>query len=539
MTQKNPPLLHFDFVIIGSGFGGSISAMRLAEKGYSVAIIEKGKRWHSKDFPTSNWYVRRFFWMPLLRCFGPQAMTLLKGVLVLHGVGVGGGSLVYANTLLRPKADIFKRAAWPQEINWSDELESCYAQAEKMLGATKNPFLGRSEKHLEQLAKDLNVEESFHATQVAVFFGEAGKEVADPYFDGKGPARSGCTLCGGCMVGCRYNAKNTLDKNYLYFAEKLGAKVFAERRVERIIPHFNGQRGYVLETKSSTQFWGQRQETFTADNVIFAAGALGTTELLLRNRDVYKTLPKLSPTLGQQVRTNGESLLGVTSFDRSADFSKGIAIGAGFNFDANTKIEPVRYARGSGVMSLLAVPLTGPGSLFMRPLKLLLNVVFGFRMFIRTRFGGDWAARSIILLVMQTIEEQMKLTIKRSPWNFFRRRLASELGPQRPPSYMPIAQETAQRMAEKINGAPQNSINEVLLGIPSTAHILGGVPMGTHDKNSVVNTDHQIHNYPGLFVSDGSIIPGNLGVNPSLTISALTERFCRQFQTKSCEVQKL
>ncbi|MBS1983966.1 MAG: GMC family oxidoreductase [Bdellovibrionales bacterium] len=525
-------MLEFDVVIVGSGFGGSVSAMRLAEKGYRVAVIETGKRWRAEDFAKSNWNLRRYLWFPLLRCFGPQRITLLKHLMLLHGSGVGGGSLIYANTLMKPLPDVFQDPEWPQGVDWNRELDPHFEQARYMLGVTSNPRLFESEQAIRVLGERMGVADTFHVTEVGIHFGEAGKTVPDPYFGGKGPARGGCTYCGGCMVGCRHNAKNTLDKNYLYFAEKAGAQIFPETTVTRLVPQADG--GYVVETKSSTSWWRRSGPTFRAPKVVLAAGVLGTTEILLRNRDDYGTLPKISPLLGEGVRTNGESLLAATSFRPHHNFSEGIAIGAAIHPDPVTKIEAVKYAAGSDFMRVLAVPLTPDGGIITRPLKMLRQCLYRFPRLLRLLWMGDWARSTVILLVMQSIDTRMRLGLGRSVLGFFRRGLVGGAsGGKTIPSYLPIAQQAISLISAEYDAEPINLASEVLLKTPSTAHILGGCSMADGPDRGVIDARHEVFGHPGLYVCDGSVIPVNLAVNPSLTITALAERFAALFPPKN------
>ncbi len=513
----------FDFIIVGSGFGGSVSAMRLAQKGYRVAVVEAGKRWHASDFPKSNWNAFKYFWAPRLRCFGIQNITLLKGVMVLHGSGVGGGSLVYANTLMRPLPSVFDDPAWSGSVRWGEELAPHYDTARRMLGVTENPALMEGERTLERVAARMGSADSFHATEVGVFFGKPNVTVPDPYFDGAGPERTGCTLCGGCMVGCRFGAKNTLDKNYLFFAEAWGTQVFPELKVTRVVP-VDG--GYEVETQRVTALFSPAGPRLRAKRVILAAGVLGTVELLLKNRDQYATLPRLSARLGDYVRTNGESLLGATSFDSHRELSRGIAIGAAFHPNSLTKIESVRYPSGSGAMRLLAVPLTPDGNAFTRPLKMLWRILLRLPRMLRLWAVSDWARSTVILLVMQSVDQHLRLRLGRS---LLGRGLKDTSAAQSVPSYLPIAQQAAEILAEELEGEAQNVISEVLLRTPATAHILGGCCIGRDAESGVIDEQHQVFGYPGLYVCDGSVVPGNLAVNPSLTISALAERFASFF----------
>ena len=515
----------YDFVIVGSGFGGSVTAMRLAQKGYRVAVLEAGKRWRGEDFPKSNWNAFKYLWAPRLRCFGIQNITLLRGVMVLHGAGVGGGSLVYANTLMRPADSVFEDPSWGSAVDWKRELLPHYDTARRMLGVTVNPALEEGEETLRRLSARMGAEATFHPTEVGVYFGKPGVTVPDPYFSGKGPARTGCILCGGCMVGCRFGAKNTLDRNYLYFAEQWGARVVPETRVTRIVPTSNG---YELETESPTAWFGGRRQKLRARRVVLAAGVLGTIELLLKNRDQYRTLPNVSARLGDRVRTNGESLLGATSFDAHRNLARGIAIGAAFHPNSLTKIESVRYPSGSGAMRLLGVPLTPDGSWFTRPLKLLWRLVTHFFRILRLWRVRDWARSTVILLVMQTIDQHLRLRLGRT---LVTRRpyLLGAATDQPVPSYLPVAQEAAELLGEELDGEPQNVMSEVLLRTPATAHILGGASIASSADAGVIDARHEVFGYPGLYVCDGSVVPGNLGVNPSLTITAIAERFAAGF----------
>ncbi|HET7543301.1 MAG TPA: GMC family oxidoreductase [Polyangiaceae bacterium] len=514
----------FDFVIVGSGFGGSVSAMRLAQKGYRVALVEAGKRWHANDFPKTNWNAFKYLWAPRLGCYGIQRITLLKGVMVLHGAGVGGGSLVYANTLMRPQASVFDDPAWSRSVAWERELEPHFETARRMLGVTENRALLEGERTLQRVSERMGSGDTFHATEVGVFFGKPNVTVPDPYFDGAGPERTGCNLCGGCMVGCRFGAKNTLDKNYLYFAEKWGTEVLPELKVTKLVPVAGG---YELETERSTSWLRTAGPRLRAKRVILAAGVLGTVELLLRNRDQYRTLPSVSERLGDFVRTNGESLLGATSFDAHRDLSRGIAIGAAFHPNSLTKIQAVRYPSGSGAMRLLGVPLTPDGSALTRPFKMLGRILLRLPRILKLWRVADWARSTVILLVMQAVDQHLRLRLGRS---LFGRGLKDTASARPVPSYLPVAQQAAEILAEELQGEAQNVISEVLLRTPATAHILGGCCIGADATSGVIDEHHQVFGYPGLYVCDGSVVPGNLAVNPSLTISALAERFASGFE---------
>ena len=514
----------FDFVIVGSGFGGSVSAMRLAQKGYRVAVVEAGKRWRAHDFPKTNWNAFKYLWAPKLRCFGIQNITLLKGVMVLHGSGVGGGSLVYANTLMRPQPSVFQDPAWSHAVAWEEELSPHFETARRMLGVTENRALMEGERTLQRVAERMGSADTFHATEVGVYFGQPNQTVPDPYFSGAGPERTGCTLCGGCMVGCRFGAKNTLDKNYLYFAETWGAQVFPELKVTRLL---QVAEGYQLETERTTSVFKSSGPRLLAKRVVLAAGVLGTVELLLKNRDQHRTLPLISERLGDFVRTNGESLLGATSFDAHRELSRGIAIGAAFHPNSLTKVESVRYPSGSGAMRLLGVPLTPDGSALTRPLKMLLFMLLRLPRILKLWTVRDWARSTVILLVMQSVDQHLRLRLGRS---LLGRGLKDTATDQPVPSFLPVAQEAAKILADELKGEAQNVISEVLLRTPATAHILGGCCIGKNAESGVIDERHQVFGYPGLYVCDGSVVPGNLAVNPSLTISALAERFASFFE---------
>ncbi|MEW5871429.1 MAG: GMC family oxidoreductase [Chloroflexota bacterium] len=523
----------YDYVIIGSGFGGSVSAMRLAEKGYSVLVLERGKRFRDQDYAKTSWNVFRYLWLPALRCFGVFQMTLFRDVLVLHGAGVGGGSLGYANVLMQPSDKMFANPAWKHLADWKAVLTPHYETARRMLGVTTNPRQWPCDQLIQEISAELGRQETFQPTDVGVFFGLDGSgassaEVPDPYFDGQGPARSGCNFCGACMVGCRYNAKNTLPKNYLYFAEKWGARVQPESKVVDVRPlpasQPDGAR-YEVHYQRTTAWLRKPLRSLRARNVIFSAGTLGTLDVLFRCRDQFRSLPELSPRLGHMVRTNSESLLGATSPNWRIDYSKGIAITSIFMADEVTAVEPVRYNAGSSLLRFLVGPLadisSGAAARFGRTLIKALQRPMDF---VRTHVLPGWAQRTTILLVMQTEDNRVKMRIGRGLFTLGRLGLETRPDQENPlPAQIPIGHTVVRRFAEKIGGSPAGSINEGLFNIPITAHILGGCPFGLDDQEGVIGLDCQVHNYPGLYVVDGTIMPANPGVNPSLTITALAE----------------
>jgi cholesterol oxidase len=521
----------FDFVVIGSGFGGSVSALRLAEKGYSVLVLERGKRYKDQDFPKTNWNLPKYLWLPALRCFGILQMSIFRDVFVLHGAGVGGGSLGYANVLMEPSDELFRNPSWKHLADWKQELQPHYQTARRMLGVTPNPRQWPADQVLKEIAGELGSQATFHPTSVGVFFGQEGQPgqaVPDPYFDGAGPDRSACTHCGGCMVGCRLNAKNTLEKNYLFLAEKRGAQIQPESLVSDVLPLPAGQPDearYQVVYHSSTAWLFKASRSIRARNVVFSAGSLGTLSLLFRCRDVHRSLPDISPRLGSLVRTNSESLLGSLSRDRQTDYSQGIAITSIFYADPVTTVEPVRYPAGASFMRLLTAPMIESGEhIVVRFLKMLAQTCRHPLDFLRTHILPAWAERTTIFLVMQTIDNRLHMRLGRSFWTLFRRGLVTVQDAQnRVPSKIAVGHEVTRRFARKTGGIPEGSVLESLLNMPLTAHILGGCPMGLQPDEGVIDLDCQIHNYPGLYIVDGSIMPGNPGVNPSLTIAALAE----------------
>ena len=527
---NNASLETFDAVVIGSGFGGSVSALRLTEKGYRVLVLERGKRYRDQDFARSTWNVWKYLWLPAARCFGILQISPFRHLIVLHGSGVGGGSLGYANVLMAPSDALFSAPAWRHLADWKPLLAPHYDTARRMLGVAPNPRFWPADHVLKDIAAELGQAATFQPAPVGTFFGapgQAGLEVPDPYFGGQGPARRGCTHCGGCMVGCRHNAKNTLVKNYLYFAEKGGAEMRAEAEVRDIIPLPAGQLDgarYEIVYRRSTAWLPAPVRRVRARRVVLAAGALGTLRLLFRCRDVTQSLPYISARLGDLVRTNSESLLGVSARSLNVDYSRGLAITSIFHADAVTAIEPVRYPSGSGMMRFLAGPIIESGSFVKRLLRSVGDIAAHPLDFARTHVLPGWARRTTILLVMQTEDNHLRLKLGRSLLTLWRRRLVSKPDDGAPvPSRVAIGQQVTKMFAAKTNGIPASTLNESLLNVPMTAHILGGCPFGASADEGVIGLDTQVHNYPGLYIVDGSIVPANPGVNPSLTITALAE----------------
>lgn len=512
----------YDFVIIGSGFGGSVCALRLAEKGYRVLVMEEGKRWLPTDFPRTSWNIRRYLWLPRLGCTGIQRIDWLGDVLVLGGAGVGGGSLVYANTLLVPPDHAFE-TGWPGGPQFRAILGPHFETAKKMLGATKPPRTWAAEDHLRAFGESLGSGARFTQPEVGVLFGDdSGQSVPDPYFDGRGPARSTCQLCGGCMVGCRHDAKNTLDKNYLYLAERLGARIVAETRAVGIEPDRERGGGYIVRARPSTARKRARERCVAARQVIVSAGALGTVDLLLACKQA-ETLPALSPTLGQYTRTNSEIISAARSRSRAVDHSQGIAIASDLETSSDTHVQMVRYPVGSDMMGLLGTLAADGRSRAGRVLHWLSQCLRHPADFLRNLWPFGWARRTVVVLVMQSLDSALTLVRKKRSWmgRSLRSRRAEGVPPI--PTYLPVANQAASFVAKRMGGFPLNAINEVLLDVPITAHILGGARMADSPERGVVDSACRVFGHPGLWIVDGSVIPANLGANPSLTITAVAE----------------
>ena len=515
----------YDWVIVGSGFGGSVSALRLAEKGYRVAVIEVGSRFADKDFAKSAWNMKRYFWMPKIGLRGIFRMTMFKDVMVVSGSGVGGGSLGYANTLYRPRPAFYKDSQWGELADWEVELGPHYVTAERMLGVTLYRDEGPADQLLHQYAAETGADDTYANTQVGVHFGEPDVTVPDPYFGGEGPDRTGCNKCGSCMVGCRYGAKNTLVKNYLYFAEKLGVEVKPGRKVSEIRPlgAEDGSDGYRLFTERSGSILRKQKSEITAGGVIVSAGAVGSNSLLANCRH-SGALPRLSDRVGYVVRTNSESIQAVTAPDDSRDFSRSVAITSSIYPDPDTHIEVVTYGKAGDLMSRLFTLMTGNGTRATRPLKWIGAMAKHPLQTARLIFPRRWSQRTVILLVMQSLDSAMRLKPVRR--KFSRGvRLQTEQDPLRPnPTFIQAAEDVTKWFAEQTGGVPQSSLMEATLNIPTTAHILGGAVVGAGPETGVIDADNRVYGYENLMVCDGSAVPANPGVNPSLTITAMTER---------------
>ncbi len=515
-VPSGPMGFDYDVLVIGSGFGGSVSALRLTEKGYRVGVLEAGRRWDETTLPKSSWNLRRFLWFPRLGMRGIQRITLLKDVMAVSGAGVGGGSLVWANVCYEPHKEAFSDPQWDGITDWKQELAPFYDQARRMLGVQTNPVETPADRVMQEVARKLGVEDTCEPTPVAVYFGESGISVPDPLFGGAGPDRTGCVLCGGCMTGCRHNAKNRLDKTYLYLAERNGAQIHAEHQVVDVVPLDAG--GYRVVTERPGAWLLRHRRSFSAEQVVFSAGALGTARLLLRLRDDGR-LERLSPRLGRQLRTNSEALVGASARTVDVDYSKGVAITSSFQPDAHTHIEPVRYEKGSNVMGLLSVMMVDGGGRVPRWLRFLGSAVLHPVRLLRSLSVRHWSERTIILLVMQSFDNSLRLRRGR-----FGRLTTDQESGKPNPTFIPVANEAARIAADVMGGDPGSSINEVLLDIPLTAHAIGGACIGATPERGVIDPYQRVFGYDGLHIVDGSAITANLGVNPSLTIAAMSER---------------
>lgn len=507
------PAFDYDVVVIGSGFGGSVSALRLTEKGYRVGVLEAGRRWHAEDIPRTNWNVRKSIWAPRLGLTGPQRISVLGKCAVFSGAGVGGGSLIYGNTLYEPLPNFYTDKQWAHITDWQAELAPYYDQAQRMLGVAPNPRMTPADEVIREIADDLGVADTFHPTNVGVFFNESdpGTEVDDPYFGGVGPRRRGCVHCAQCFTGCPNNAKNTTTTNYLYLAEQAGAEVHPLTTATSVRPRPDG--GYTVETERSDRWIRKQRKTFTAEQVVFAGAALGTQKLLHKMRD-DAVLPNLSPRLGELTRSNSEAILNVVSRARR-DFAEGIAITSSIHPAADTHIEVCHYGKGQNALFPMSVPIVDGGAF--RFLRFLLAMVLHPLVFLRSLNARHASEKSVILLVMQSLDNSL---------TSFRRRglLKTKQGTGEPnPTWIPMAHDIGRRFGEKVRGDTHGLVMDVF-NIPATAHYIGGCVIGESPETGVVDPYQRVFGHPGLHVADGSAVTANLGVNPSLTITAQAER---------------
>jgi cholesterol oxidase len=506
----------YDYIVIGSGFGGSVASLRLVEKGYHVLTLEQGKRYNPEDFPKTNWNLPKYLWWPAVRFFGFQRLSFFSTTSILSGTGVGGGSLVYANTLYTPPDAFFRNKAWSRFGDWKEILEPFFERASFMLGKQRYTKQNIEDQVLKEVADDMNASHTFETMNVGVYLkGPEGE--TDPYFNGLGPPRKSCIECGGCMVGCRENAKNSLDRNYLWFAEKLGLEILPETRAEKIIYRDNL---YHIETKHITSLFSRKRKTFTSKGIVVAAGALGTLELLLNQKFRYGTLPDLPDKLGHELRTNAQTLCAVSG--AKVKLNNGLAITSGFNPDPRTNVEIVKYPDNSNAMKwFFGLSVEGADTSLKRSWRLIKKTVRHPLLFLRTIFNFRWSSNLVIFLVMQTVDNAMKMVWKKTL--FGGKIKIDNSGQKKVPAYIPIGQEVMERYAGKINGISQNILLEVLFNRPTTAHIMGGCPMSDSPETGMVDKNLKVLGYPDFYITDGSVIQGNLGVNPSLTITALAE----------------
>ncbi|PQE00365.1 cholesterol oxidase [Mycobacterium sp. EPG1] len=520
----------YDVLIIGSGFGGSVSALRLTEKGYRVGVLEAGRRYADDEFAKTSWNLRKFLWAPQFGMYGIQRIHLLRNVMILAGAGVGGGSLNYANTLYVPPEPFFNDAQWRDITDWRAELMSHYDQAQRMLGVVTNPTFTDADRIMKEVAEDMGVGDTFVPTPVGVFFGPdgektPGKTVADPYFGGAGPDRTGCIECGSCMTGCRYGAKNTLLKNYLGLAERAGAQVHSLTMVTGFEQRPDGL--WEVHTVRTGGKLRRRRKTFTAEHLILAAGTYGTQKLLFKMRDRGK-LPKLSDRLGVLTRTNSESIVGAGRLKVGDDLNltHGVAITSSIHPTEDTHVEPVRYGKGSNAMGLLQTLMTdgtGPGGTDTPRWRQLVETAREDpKGTLRLLNPRRWSERTMIALVMQHLDNSITTYTRKTKFGF--RMLDSKQGHGEPnPSWIPAGNEVTRRIAKKIDGVAGGTWGE-LFNIPLTAHFLGGAAIADSPERGVIDPYQRVWNYPTLSVMDGAAISANLGVNPSLSITAQAER---------------
>jgi cholesterol oxidase len=515
----------YDVVIIGSGFGGSVAALRAAEKGYRVGVMEAGRRWGDQDIPKTNWNLPSFLWLPAAEMYGMQRLEYLDDVLVLCGAGVGGGSHVYGNTLYVPPRQFFDAPGWAGITDWADELAPCIDQASRMLGVVRYPYMPTDvDRYMQKVAIEMGRGESFNKAPVGVYFGRPGVEADDPYFGGVGPRRTGCIGCGNCSIGCGHNAKNKLTTNYLYLAEKLGVEIHELHEVYELVPLDRGG----FEVHARHPGWAQRaahlrHHMYTAAQVIVAAHAYGSAKLLLHMQHEGR-LPELSNELGQRARTNSEQLLSITRTygEWTRDKEKihitpgSVAITSGVWPDAVTSIEPVYWGLGSDVMAFLTTyhqhgEQKHPVASWLKQLVEHPTEVLAFD------DVRHWSERTAVMLCMQTTDTSIDLY-----WHDGL--LRSRHGSGTPPKvHIPVVEEFADRLAKKMDSR-EGALRFEVLNKTASAHFIGGIPIADSSERGAVDPYQRVFGQPGLHVMDGSVMPSNPGVNPSLLITALAER---------------
>ncbi len=540
INERSDDGFDVDWLVIGSGFGGSVSALRLAEKGYRVRVLECGKRFTDADFPKSTWDARRYFFAPKFGMRGILRLTIFKDIFIASGAGVGGGSLGYANTLYRAPQRFFDDEQWADLGDWAREMDAHYDEAERMLGVVTYDRDDPADLLLKEYGEHLGCGDTYAKTRVGVFRGEPGKTVPDPYFGGDGPARTGCIDCGRCMVGCPHNAKNTLVKNYLWFAEKLGVRIEPERMVTDVRPLGapDGSDGYVVTDERAGAWVRKDRREIRVRGVVFAAGALGTNKLLANAK--HNGSLRISDRLGELVRTNSEAILGITvPEDFPEDITNRVAITSSIYPDPDTHIETCVYGDAGGSMQYLNTILTGDGTRVTRPLKWAATAIRNPKAFWKATFFKGGSSRAIIILVMQTLDNAIALRPKKARFGKGVK-LQTEQDPLKPnPTFIPIGNDAAAWFAQRTGGIAQSSTMEALFNIPSTAHILGGAVIGRDETRGVIDAEHRVFGYENLLVCDGSAVPANVGVNPSLTITAMSELAMSRIPAKGMDMQAL
>ena len=515
----------YDYVIIGSGFGGSVSALRLSEKGYKVLIIEKGKWYNQNDFPKTNWNIKKWLWLPWLKCFGIMKLSFFRHITFVSVVG--GGSLVYANTLPIPKSNFFNTGSWANLDKWEDVLKPYYKIALKMLGAIQNPILFDADLALLEVAKKIGKEDHFSPTNVGVYFDEPNKKHNDPYFSGEGPERAACNFCGGCLTGCPNNSKNSLDKNYLYFAQKNGVKIIPKQEVVDVIPILNqdGSDGYEVHYSDSLKMFKRTKKVITK-GVVFSGGVSGTIKLLLKLKN--STLPNLSDKVGYDIRTNNETLISISTLEKEKDFSRGVAVGSILHIDEDTHVKVFRYAKGSDAWKLAHLPYSPSKKALIRYFNVFTSFLKSPLNYLKIYFTNSWAKKTAVILFMQTLDNT--IVFKRNIFGKMKSKIGSG---QKPTPFIPKSTEISHLISKQINGKMTSFVGETLFGIPSTAHILGGAVMGADSKSGVIDKNNNVYGYKNMLIIDGSMISANPGLNPALSITAIAEKAMSKIEHKN------
>lgn len=521
----------FDWLVVGSGFGGSVSALRLSEKGFRVGVLERGRRYEPDDLPSSAWQSDKHNWAPRLGKLGIMRMSIFRHVAFPSQSGVGGGSLVYGGVLFRAKEQFFDGPQWSTLGDWRNLLAAHYDTAERMLGAAPVPFDSQHQQWVREMGRHFGTEDTVTRAPTGVFFGEPGRTVPDPYFGGAGPDRTGCTRCGACMVGCRVGAVNSLTRNYLWFAERNGVQILPERQVIDVTPlgDTDGSDGYRITTEHPRGRRHRSRRTYTARGVVFAGGALGTNELLA-NCKHGGSLPRISDRLGQLVRTNSESVLTVL-LPEDRESWRDVTASSSVQVDADTNIEMLTYGPRADMYSLLYTVLVGDGTRITRPLKWLAAIARHPWRWLHTLWPVGWSRRMVMLLVMQSRDNAITFRARKRRIGRGYRLTTVQNSDNPSPTYIEKGDQAARWLAEHTGGIAQSNVLEALGNIPSTAHLLGGAVIGADPAHGVVDKDLRVFGYQNMLICDGSAMPANPGVNPALTITALAEHAMAQIAT--------